>query len=247
MITLYGFGPAFHLPDPSPYVLKTEVQLQMAGLDYAKVFCRPDSSPKGQNPWIDDDGERVADSTFIRAHIERKYGLDLDAGLDDAQRAIAWAAERMLENHLGWCMVHSRWVLKENFEKGPAHFFDGAPEAMRDQLRQDARRQVNANVRAVGIGRHTDDEITDLGEKSLAALSCMLGTKGYLMGERPSGVDATLFGMMAAILTPFFDSPLRGRAERYGNLVAYADRMMAQYFPGHDWTVVVREGEMEVA
>ena len=37
MITLYGFGPAFGLPDPSPYVMKTEVQLKMAGLGYLKV------------------------------------------------------------------------------------------------------------------------------------------------------------------------------------------------------------------
>ena len=32
MITLYGFGPLFGLPDPSPFVLKTMTQLKMAGL-----------------------------------------------------------------------------------------------------------------------------------------------------------------------------------------------------------------------
>ena len=28
MITLYGFGPAFGLPDPSPFVIKVEVLLR---------------------------------------------------------------------------------------------------------------------------------------------------------------------------------------------------------------------------
>ena len=37
---------------------------------------------------------------------------------------------------------------------------------------------------------------------------------------------------MAAILSPFFDSPLRRRAERFEALVAYRDRMMRRFYPG---------------
>ena len=87
MITLYGIGPGFGLPEISPYVTKTEVQLKMAGLDYRKVKGRAELSPKGQLPFIEDDGELVADSTFIRAHIEARYGVDLDAGLSRVERA----------------------------------------------------------------------------------------------------------------------------------------------------------------
>ena len=41
MITLYGFGPMFGLPDPSPFVLKTEIQLKLAELPFGKARCRP--------------------------------------------------------------------------------------------------------------------------------------------------------------------------------------------------------------
>ena len=34
MITLYVFGPAFGLPDPSPFVTKAETLLKMAALPY---------------------------------------------------------------------------------------------------------------------------------------------------------------------------------------------------------------------
>src|SRR5208282_752494 len=87
MIILYGGGPNFGLPEISPYVTKIEVQLNMAGLAYRKERATPKDSPKGQVPFIDDDGERIADSTFIRAHIERKYGVDLDEVLDSRARA----------------------------------------------------------------------------------------------------------------------------------------------------------------
>jgi len=228
MITLYGIGPGFGLPEISPHVTKTEVQLKMAGLDYRKVRGRPDQSPKGQLPFVDDGGELIADSTFIRAHIETRYGVDLDAGLTPAERAQAWAIERMIENHLGWCMIHARWLLKDNFDKGPSHFFDQAPEGVREA----ARLQVNANVRAVGIGRHSDDEIADLGEKSLDALSQLLGGKRFLMADHATSVDAIAFAQVAAILTPFFDSPLRRRAERFEPLIAYRERMLRRFYPG---------------
>ncbi|MGZ3275060.1 MAG: glutathione S-transferase family protein [Caulobacteraceae bacterium] len=228
MITLYGIGPGFGLPEISPYVTKTEVQLKMAGLDYRKVKGRAELSPKGQLPFIEDDGELVADSTFIRAHIEAKYGVDLDAGLSPVERAQAWVIERMVENHLGWCMIHARWLLKDNFDKGPAHFFDQAPDGVREAVRQ----EVNAKVKAVGVGRHSDDEIADLGEKSLDALAQILDGRRFLMGDQATSVDAIAFAQVAAILTRFFDSPLRRRAERFEGLIAYRDRMMWRFYPG---------------
>jgi len=227
MITLYGFGPGFGLPEIGPYVTKTEVQLKMAGLDYRKAKGRPELSPKGQLPFIEDDDELVADSTFIRAHIEAKYGVDLDAGLSRAERAQAWAIERMIENHLGWCMVHGRWLLKDNFDKGPSRFFDQAPEGVREAVRL----EMNAKVKAAGLGRHTDDEIADLGEKTLDALALLLGGKRFVMGDHATSVDAITFAQVAAILTPFFDSPLRRRAERFEALIAYRDRMMRRFYP----------------
>src|SRR5689334_15617853 len=226
MIVLYGFGPGFGLPEISPFVTKTEVQLKMAGLSYRKERAMPPASPKGQLPFIDDDGVKVADSTFIRAHIEQKYGFDFDAGLDQGQRAQAWAFERMIEHHVYWALVGARWVDPDNFTKGPAHFFDGAPADRREKLREDAQFRVAENYLLSGLGRHGPDDDVALAARSLFALSVQLGDKSYLMGSKPCGVDATAFGMLAGILSPFFESALRERAEGFPNLTAYVDRMM---------------------
>ena len=235
MITLYGFGPNFGLPEASPYVTKTEVQLQMAGLAYRKEQAFPEQSPKGQMPFIDDGGQLVADSTFIRAHIERKYGIDLDAGLNPRQRAEAWAIERMVENHFGWVVGHARFFICENFDKGPAHFFDHVPEPRRGAMREAMMQRVRETFVAVGVLRHSPEEIEQLGACSIEALSQLLGDKPYLMADRPSGVDAIAFAALAALVTPFFESPLRRRAEQHPNLCAYVDRMMGRFYPKFAW------------
>lgn len=235
MITLYGFGPGFGLPEISPFVTKTEVQLKMAGLGYQKEAARPNASPKGQLPFIRDDAEVIADSTFIRAHIEGKYGFDFDAPLNLQARAQAWAFERMIEHHLYWALVGARWTDPSNFAKGPAHFFDGAPAHMREKLREDAQFRIAENYLISGLGRHAPDEDTDLAVRSLLALSVQLGDKPYLMGDTTCGADATAFAVVAGILTPFFASPLRERAQQFANLVAYVDRLMARYYPEFGW------------
>ncbi|WP_315775523.1 MULTISPECIES: glutathione S-transferase family protein [unclassified Bradyrhizobium] len=235
MITLFGLGAGFGLPEISPFVTKTEVQLKMAGLAFRKQRAMPPASPKGQLPFIDDGGELIADSTFIRAHVERKYGFDFDHGLDVRARAQAWGFERMIEHHLYFALVGARWVDPVNFAKGPAHFFDGVPADKREKLREDAQFRVAENYLISGLGRHAPDEDVDLAARSLRALSVQLGDRPYLMGDRLCGTDATAFAVIAGILTPFFESELRRRTEGFANLVAYADRMMAQYYPEFEW------------
>lgn len=236
MITLFAAGAGFGLPEISPYVTKTEVQLMMAGLAYKKTTGSRETAPKGQLPWIEDAAMAIGDSTFIRAHIEQKYGIDLDIGLTGKERAQAWAIERMIENQLGWVNAYFRHLDPANFAKGAARWFDPAPEHLRADLRKGFQDAVTTNVRAVGVGRHLREEVTWLGSLSLRSLDELLEDKAYLMRDsHPVGVDATAFAMLAGIMTPHFDSPLRLEAERYPRLVAYVGRMMAQFYPAHPW------------
>jgi glutathione S-transferase len=231
MITLYTFGPAFGLPDPSPFVTKVEVLLKMAGLPYRADTTGFRKAPKGKLPYIDDDGEKVADSTFIRFHIEKKYGIDFDRGLDQEQRAIAWAFEKLAEDHLYWALVEARWVDKANFNQGPRNFFGAVPAPMRPFVIAMVRRQVLKNLHAQGMGRHSRAEIGSLATRGIDAVASYLGQKSCFMGSEPSGVDATIFAFVAGLLCPTFDTPLRTATERHDNLKRYVGRMTARYYP----------------
>ncbi len=231
MITLYTFGPAFGLPDPSPFVTKAEVLLKMSGLPYRTDTSGFKKAPKGKLPYIDDGGITVADSTFIRLHLERRYGIDFDAGLSPAERAVAWAFEKMCEEHLYFTLVHARWMIDENFDAGPRSFFDSAPVPLRPLVCAMVRRQVRRNLHGQGLGRHSEDELAQLATRDLIALADFLADKPYLMGATPCGADATIFSFMAATLCPVFKTPIRIAAELQPNLVAYRDRLMAKYYP----------------
>jgi len=239
MIQLYCFPPAFGLPSPGPFALKTEVHLKMIELEYHKRFEGIANAPKGKLPYIDDAGRIVADSTFIRRYLERQYQVDLDDSFDDRARAraLAWATERLVEDQLYWVLVYTRWAVDENFDKGPSHFFDGLPEALQDAARQKQRKAVLGYLDGQGLGRHSLKEITELAAIGYAALAQLLGDKSYLLGEQPCGADASIFGQLASILTPFFDSPVRNAAARHPNLVSYTARMMATYFPECPWAL----------
>ncbi len=230
MITLYTFGPYFGLPDPSPFVIKAMLLLKFAGLNYSESRGGPNKAPKGKLPFIDDDGTAVADSTFIRYHIEQKYGFDFDAGLEPEQKATAWAIEKLCEDHLYWSLVATRWCDDENFAKGPAQFFKALPAPVRPAVQALIRHRVKKTLYLQGFGRHSRAEQDRLAIADTEALATLLGDKPYLMGERPCGADAAVFAFVASILAPAFASKVRTAAEKHPNLVGYRDRILQQYF-----------------
>lgn len=122
-----------------------------------------------------------------------------------------------------------------NFQKGPAQFFQGAPEHLRDAIIKDVRARVATNMFAHGIGRHSDAERLDLASRSLSALAALLGDKPFLMGDRPTSVDAFAFAVLAGALAPLFDTPLRQAVEAHGAFTPYVQRMAARFYPDHVW------------
>ncbi len=231
MITLYTFGPMFGLPDPSPFVTKADVLLKMSGLAYNKTASGLRGAPKGKLPFIDDDGTKIADSTFIRLHLEQRYRIDFDKHLSTSEKGIAWSVEKMLEDHLYWATVYWRWLVDANFYKGPATFFKAIPAPLRPFIMAMVRRSVRKSIYAHGLGRHSQAEITILANRAIDALAAVLGDKPYLMGAQPCGADATAFAYVLGNLCAFFDNPVRTHAEQHANLIAYRDRLLRDFYP----------------
>jgi glutathione S-transferase len=233
MITLYTFGAAFGLPDASPFVTKVHVLLKMAGQPYRTNTKGYTKSPKSKLPFIDDDGTVVADSTFIRWHLEKKYGIDFDQGLSPEQRAMAWAAEKLIEDNLYWIGLYWRWMDDNAFAKVVSTMFKPLPQPFRALVGHIARGRIRKSLHAQGTGRHSPEEMTAIGRQGMSALATLLGDKPYVMGDQPCSTDAMLFGAINSSLCPHFEHPMKAVIKAHPNLVAYEARMRQRYFPAN--------------
>jgi glutathione S-transferase len=232
MIRLFGFGPAFGLPDPSPFVTKVEVLLKMAGVPYEKARGDFKTNPKGKIPYIIDEGQVVGDSTLIRFHVEQKYGFDFDAGVSKSDIGAAWAVEKLCEDHLYWAVVKQRWMDDDNFERGPAVFFKGIPGLIRPLIVGMVRRKVRRNLFGQGFGRFSEAEGRAIVARSFARVADYLEGRDFLGGAQPCGSDATLFAFLASALTPtLFTGYPTEEARKHPALAAYVARMQARYYP----------------
>jgi len=233
MITLYTFGPYFGQPDGSPFVIKAMILLKMAGLAFQTRKAAPFKAPKGKLPFIEDGGRKIADSTFIRLHIERQYGFDFDVGLTPAQKATGWALEKLCEDHLYWLILTERWLDDANFVNGPAHFFDPMPAPIRPIIRTLVRDAVKKASLAQGLYRHTPEERRELARRGLETAAILLGDKPFLFGDAPKGADATLGAFAMAARCPTFSGAAREEIEKLPDLLGYAQRIEERYFPAN--------------
>jgi len=231
-ITLYQFPTAFGLPNASPFCMKVETYLRMAGIAYA---CRYGMyqllAPKKKLPYIDDDGRIVADSHLIIDYLKSTYGDRLDAALPPAQRAQGTAILRVLEDSLYWVLLYARWIDELGWPLTRQAFFGAMPAPLRAFIPRMARRSLAQQLHAQGIGRHQPEEIYDIGAADIAALSLLLGERSYFLGAEPSSVDAAGYAFLANILDVPLDVPLRQAARSHANLPAYCARMRAHYYP----------------
>src|SRR3954469_25984741 len=109
MITLYSWPSLFGVADNNGFGLKVFAFLKLAGLPFKHEHVLDASSaPRGQLPYLVDDGETIGDSDTIIAHLIRKHRLGIDAGLTVAQRDANLLVSRMLDD-LYWVMSYSRW------------------------------------------------------------------------------------------------------------------------------------------
>lgn len=230
MITLFATGPMFNLPQASPFAIKAEMLLKLAGVDYTTKTADLRKAPKGKMPWIDDAGTIIADSAFIKKHLEDKYGADFSGHFDARAGAIGLCAERMVEDHFYWMNVTIRWFNDENFYKGPAHFFKSVPALIRPLIIKKVRKSLRDNLHAQGLGRHTEAERHYLATLAVGALSDLLGDQPYILGERVSGYDASVFGGLASAEADYFESPLGDLIRSHDNLVTYLKRIKSEFF-----------------
>ena len=231
MILLHQFGPVWAKTSPSPACAKVETYLRMAGLEF-KTVSTMDSrkAPKGKLPFIADDGRTIADSTFIIEYLKKTYGAPLDTDLSDEEKAISLAFQRMIEENLYWCVIHARWQDDSNWVEFKKVLFSRMPFPLRVIIPSIARKMAIGGLKGQGMGRHSVAEVSEIAIRDIAAIATFLGEKTFIMGDKPSSLDATVYAFISTMMGDPVQSEFKRFALKQQNLVDYCDRMEAAYY-----------------
>ena len=228
MLTLIQFPRALGVMNASPFCMKVEVFLKLAGLPY-QVDDRqlPMRLPKGKLPALRDGELLVCDSEAILAHLQQRYRDQLPPALREPERGADLALRRMIEEHSYFTVLWGRWIDDAAFGVVGPTFFGHLPRLLRGPVSALVRRKMRRDLIGQGMGRHSPAEIADRACADLDAVQAMLGERLFIGGAEPSALDATVYAFLANVLFVAIDSPVRRHLQAQAPLVAYAARMEA--------------------
>ena len=90
-----------------------------------------------------------------------------------------------------------------------------------------------------GIGRRSLEEIQHIARGDMMALSTLLGDKPFFLGNKPTTLDACVFGIIGNVLHGIREDgwPNKMVKDEFPNLVAFSNRMKERYWP--DWEKII--------
>ena len=198
MLTLYSWPQLCGVADNNGYGLKVYAFLKLTGVPFTHEHVFDASkAPRGQLPYIADDGETIGDSDTIIAHLIRKYRLTIDDGLSPAQRDTNLLVARMLDD-LYWVMSYSRWK-DERYWPAFRDLLKREHPGFTDDSLLKAKEYNAQRYHYAGIGRYAPDAAMARGLADLGVIARLVPAAGYVHGEKPTSVDAAIYGFIANI------------------------------------------------
>ena len=231
MITLHQFPAGFDVPNISPFCLKVETYLRMTGLEYkVRSTFNPRKAPKAKLPYIELDGEKIADSEIIVRELSKRLGADMDSQLTAAERGRALCITRTCDEHLVSLMVYFRWLDDEGWQQVKPAFFGRMPLPLRRLVPGIVQKALRKNFYGQGLGRHSRDELLQFAAEDLQALNDLLGEADYFGGTQPCSADASAYGVLANLILSSLETPVNRLAREHPALVRYCERVRERYW-----------------
>jgi len=220
MLVLYSYPQLCGVPDNNGYGLKVFAFLKLAELPFIHehIFDASDA-PRGQLPYVIDDGEMIGDSETIIALLLRKYRVPIDDELTRAQRHIRNLVIRMLDD-LYWVMSYSRWK-DEQFWPAFRDLLKHEHSQLNEESLQQAREFNEKRYYYQGIGRFAPDAAYARGITDLRILADLIPMGGYAFGTKPTSLDAAIYGFLANLYFLPIATPLKQFVDSHPNLVRH--------------------------
>jgi len=235
-VILHQFPPGKNVPSLSVFCLKLETFLRLNKIPYESQYGYK-IGKKGKLPWIEYKGEKKYDSSMIINFLNEKFDVNVDAEFSSEQCALGRTVKSMLEENTYWTLVFNRFIDNFNEYKKIQAPASGGGIGFSVSMKMQQRKS-RSNMDGHGIGRHSHDEIYQIANDDIAAVSQLLGDKDYILGDKPSSYDCTLFAFFGNVLYCGLESPLKTYIqENAKNIAPYCERIKDLCW--QDWSEMV--------
>lgn len=232
-VVVWQMKPVWGLPNASPFCMKLEVWLRLAGIEHRlETLTRPPRTKSGKVPFIERaDGTFLSDTSTIIETLRQEFTIELDAHLTPEQQSLSLFIRRTLEEHLYWVTVYERWLINSAWAATKVAYFGDLAPILRTLVPALIRRKVARDAWGQGIARLPHHEILARADKDLRALDATLGDNPFFFGERPTSVDATAYAFLANMFVADVPCESRRLLLELPRLVNYIERMKARVYP----------------
>ena len=225
-LKVFTFSPAFGLRSSGPFALKLLKWLDLAEIPFTQVIeDLPNKGPKGKNPWIELDGERIGDTEIIIDLLARRTGFDIDAGLMPDQRALAHAVRRMVEEHFHMVLEWELFVHPSGKEGARRLAAEAVPAPLAGVAATYMSRHFGRQLHARGIARHAPEIIAAKARADLDAIEAIIGDGPYLVGRHLSMADISIYGLLMPMARWPMKTPTADAIKSRPRLMAYLNRI----------------------
>ena len=140
---------------------------------------------------------------------------------------VARDAASTKEDNLYWVVLIDGGS-KSQFTENQGRCFGVVPPIMRGLVAGSVRKGIRKALVAQGMGRHSRNEIYEIGKADLTAASMWLGDEPFFMGATATSVDASAYSFLVSILVPEILAADHGTY--LANLWAYCGLMKKKYY-----------------
>ena len=222
-IELHQFPTGLGMPNISPFCMKLETWLRLAGLAY-EIKWQPDprKAPVGKLPMVVSDGETICDSERIIQRLSQKHGIDLDAELSPQQRAQAELWEDYADELLYWYEVYLRVNDPDALDQAVALSMEGRPAVERLPVKLSLRTMLRISLAGQGLGRMKREDVHAEFLRQLDRIETLLPATGWLVGENKTIADIAVGSQLLEVVRT---SPMRREIEQRPRLWAWLQRI----------------------
>ncbi|XP_068670329.1 metaxin-2-like [Montipora foliosa] len=215
----------------------TEAYLRFCGLAH-EVRCRRNAefmSPSGNVPFLRADNEIICDFSGISAYIESK-GFSTSKDFELRDRAEMKAYISLVENSLFPAELYMLWWKKDWAVRTRQHYGSQFAAPLNFILGYKKQWQVCGYLKAQGWHHKTEREVLEEFKRTCQALSEKLGRNQFFINDRPTELDALVFGHLHTVLTRYQpDNSLSSIVKAHNNLVDLVMRILWDYFNDNRW------------